>query len=122
VLFANKKPRLSPYIKPIFDIYIMRAIGYVGPTQRQGQSAARAPKGYRSVSVPETIGTIGTAETSGTEASVVERLKRLELLERPERLEQASLSVFKAMDGSIRRSNGKFFPTIPDDSTGFEAS
>jgi hypothetical protein len=29
---------------------------------------------------------------------------------------------FKAMEGLIRGSNGKFFPTIPDDSTGFEAS
>jgi predicted nucleotidyltransferase len=39
MLFVTKKPLLSLYIKPIFEIYIMRSIAYVGPTQRQGRVA-----------------------------------------------------------------------------------
>ncbi len=70
--------------------------------------------------------------------SVLERSsasKQLELLERLERLEQASPTrtagtigtdfsqvCSKRWRASIRRSNGTFFPTIPGDSTGFEAS
>jgi hypothetical protein len=51
--------------------------------------------------------------------------KRLELLERLKRLEQAPLvERLEPLEPWIeaRRSNGKFFPIIADDSTGFEAS
>jgi hypothetical protein len=84
----------------------------------QSACSVQAPKGYRSV-------------------SVLERSSASTLLERLEPLEQASSSLCacvipqasstrfpgsKRWRASIRRSNGKFFPTIPDDSTGFEAS
>ena len=76
-----------------------------GPNE-QSTCSAGAPKGYRSVSVLEKFS-----------AS-----KQLELLERLEPLEQVSSEVCsKRWRASIRRSNGKFFPIIPDDSTEFEA-
>jgi hypothetical protein len=46
----------------------------------------------------------------------LERLKHLEQAPLVERLEPLEPWI------DVRRSNGKFFPTIPDDSTGFEAS
>jgi hypothetical protein len=64
-------------------------------------------------SVLKTIGTIGTAETFGTGSS---------------RGTAGTIGTgfsqlcSKRWRASIRRLNGKFFPTIPDDSTGFEAS
>ena len=55
----------------------------------------------------------------------LERLKRAEqtlLVERLEPLEQASLRCVQSDGGAIRRSNGKFFRTISDESMEFEAS
>src|SRR5262249_50699419 len=56
------------------------------------------------------IGTIGTAETV-EQAVLVERLGPLE---------QASLRFVQRWRASICRSTKNSFPTIPDDSTGFE--
>jgi hypothetical protein len=62
--------------------------------------------------------------SASKQLELLERLKRLEqapLVERLEPLEQASLNCVQS-DGGPRSAgqNGRFFPTIPDDSTGFE--
>jgi hypothetical protein len=63
-------------------------------------------------SVRETIGTTGTAETFGTGSSQLNGWNHWNRL---------LLGVLKAIAG-LDPSNGTVFPTIPDDSTGFEAS
>jgi hypothetical protein len=58
------------------------------------------------------------------QAPLVERLERLEqtpLVKRLEPFERLLSGVFKAMESLDPQVKRKFFPTTPDDSTGFEA-
>jgi hypothetical protein len=71
------------------------------------------PKGYRRVSVPDNWNYWNGWNVWNRFPSA-ERLKRLEQAPLVGRLEPLEPWI------EPRRSNGKFFPTIPDDSTGFE--